>query len=434
MNRIVLRHACVVTLDAEDRYFPDGCVVIEDGSIKAIGPSDSIPPYEEGELDFSDKLVMPGLINTHIHSHSPLFRNLGEDVDLQTWLNKIMWPAESTLTSQDAFWAAQLTCLESISSGVTAFADQFYFAESIAEGIEQSGLRAFICSTIFEDGDAAKGQTVQTASDFLENWKSRSALITPALGPHAPYSVSAAQWREIVELSATSEAIIHTHISETAKENQEIKQKYGVSPTQWLADLGVFERHTLAAHCIHLSDEDIRIFHDHNVHVTYNPVSNLKLVSGIMPYQKLKDAGVQISMGTDGAQSNNTLDLLQDLKLGVLIQKQAMNDPKVFDVREAVRLVTVEGAKALGLEDVVGSLEVGKQADLIAIDTSSAHFSPLDQSSIKAVYTALVYCATGRDVTDTMVSGKWLMRERIVTSLDPKRIMAECVKIRSTYY
>ena len=429
MNRIVLRHACVVTLDEHEQFFPDGCVVIEDGVIAAVGPSDTIPIYDEGECDFHDRLLMPGLVNTHIHSHSPLFRNMGEDVVLQTWLQDIMWPAESYLTGERAFWGTQLACLESISGGVTTFADQFYYAQSTAEAIEQSGLRAFVCSTIFENGKADAGQTLQTADDFLDDWKLRNALITPALGPHAPYSVSAAQWREVAELSARHGAIIHTHISETAMENRQINEAQGKSPSRWLADLGVLDRHVLAAHCVHLSDDDIGILREHDVHVAYNPVSNLKLVSGIMPYQRLKKAGVQLSIGTDGAQSNNTLDLFQDLKIGALIQKQAENDPTVFTVREAIRLATIEGAKALGLQDAVGSLEVGKQADIIAIDTTSPHLTPFHVDSAEIIYTALVYCVTGKDVTDTMVAGKWLMRGKQVLSFDPTTIIEEAGKI-----
>ena len=430
MERIVLQHACILTLDGSDRFFPDGSIVIEDGAIVQIGSSEDISVHASEGLDFSGKIVMPGLVNTHIHTHSPLFRNMGEDVELHTWLEEIMWPAESYLTAERAYWGSKLACLESIVGGVTTFADQFYYAQTTAEAVEPSGLRAFVCSTIFEHGDSAKGQTLQTAADFLERWESRSNLITPALGPHAPYSVSAGQWKEVVDLSARSGAIVHTHISETKKENEGISQKYGKSPSRWLADLGVLDRHVLAAHCVHLSDDDIEILKEHDVHVSYNPVSNLKLVSGIMPYQKLKSAGVQLSIGTDGAQSNNTLDLLQDLKIGVLIQKQAAHDPKIFDVREAVRLATIEGAKALGMAGHIGSLEIGKQADLIAIDLRAPHVSPLVKESARDLYTTLVYCATGRDVTDTMVSGTWLMRDRNVLSMNPVEIMKECEKVR----
>jgi len=432
MHRIVLRHAMVLTMDESDHFHPDGCIVAENGIITYVGPdAEAVLPQEPfEELDFGGKLVMPGLVNTHIHTHSPLFRNLGEDVELHTWLNDLMWPAEALLDAQRAQWGTRLACLESISNGVTTIADQFYWADTTAQAVAESGLRAFVCSTIFADGDASKGQTLQTAADFIANWTGRSPLIHPGLGPHAPYSVTAEQWKAVVELSERTGAIIHTHISETAKENYDIGQLHGVSPTRWLADLGVLDRHVLAAHCVHLSDDDIRILAAHDVHVSYNPVSNLKLVSGIMPYGALRKAGVQLSIGTDGAQSNNTLDLLQDLKMGMLIQKQAEKDPTLCDVREAVRLATISGAQALGLEDIIGTLEVGKQADLIAFDLDSPHFSPLITGTAKDLYTALVYCASGRDVTDTMVSGKWLMRDCSVSSLDRHDIMGKCNEIR----
>ncbi|WP_422477542.1 amidohydrolase family protein [Pleomorphochaeta sp. DL1XJH-081] len=432
MHRIVLRHAVVLTIDESDHFHPDGCIVIEDGIITFIGPDDEmiIPQEPFEELDFSGKLVMPGLVNTHIHTHSPLFRNLGEDVELHTWLNDLMWPAEALLDAQGAQWGTRLACVESISNGVTTIADQFYWADTTAQAIAESGLRAFVCSTIFANGDASKGQILQNAADFIAKWKGRNPLIHAGLGPHAPYSVTSDQWKAVVEISELTGVIIHTHISETDKENHDIIRLHGVSPTRWLADLGVLDRHILAAHCVHLSDEDIHILAAHDVHVSYNPVSNLKLVSGIMPYRALRKAGVQLSIGTDGAQSNNTLDLLQDLKVGMLIQKQAEKDPTICDVREAVHLATICGAQALGLEDVIGTLEVGKQADLIAIDLDSPHFSPFVTRTANDLYTALVYSASGRDVADTMVAGRWLMRDRSVSSLDRYAIMGQCNEIR----
>ena len=425
MSRIFLRHGIVLTIDDCDAYYPDGCIVIEHEKLIFVGEDAQHPGIhpEDSVLDMRGKLIMPGLINTHVHSHSPLFRNFGEDVPLQVWLNDIMWPAESHMTEEHAYYAALHTCLESISSGVTTFADQFYFADAVARAVEKSGLRAFLCSSIFENGKSERGQTVQTAADFVAAWKGRNPLITPGLGPHAPYSVSAEQWRSIVALSQTTHTLIHTHISETKTENRKSFAEKGESPTKWLESLGVFSCPTLAAHCIYLSDEDIAVFRNHNVHVSYNPVSNLKLVSGIMPYLKLKTAGVQISLGTDGAQSNNTLDLMQDLKLAVLIQKQKENDPAFFSVFDAVRLVTIEGAKALGLDSIIGTLEAGKQADLIALDIQQPHLQPLHTDSIQMLYTLLVYCASGKDVTDAMVQGTWLMKDREILTLDVHSVL-----------
>jgi len=425
MSRMFLRHGIVLTVDETDDYYPDGCVVVENGIIAYVGSDTLRPEIKDGDttIDLSGKLVMPGLINTHVHSHSPLFRNFGEDVSLQTWLNAIMWPAESHLTEEQAYYAALHTCAESVASGVTTFADQFYFNAAVASAVEESGMRAVLCASIFENGKPDRGQTVLTAADFISSWRNRTPLIMPGLGPHAPYSVSAEQWRSIVELSHSYGVLIHTHISETEKENQAFDAQYAVSPTQWLEKLGVFGCPTLAAHCVHLSDEDIAILSKNSVHVSYNPVSNLKLVSGIMPYARLRAGGVQISFGTDGAQSNNTLDLLRDLKTGVLIQKQRERDPSFFPVSEAVRLVTTAGAKALGLENILGSLEAGKQADIITLDMQQPHLQPLHTDSVKMLYTALVYCATGRDVSDTMVGGRWLMRDRKILALDVPSIL-----------
>lgn len=420
MSRTFLRHAVVLAIDDHDSFCADGCVAIADGRIVYVGKDELRPATNDGDinLDFAGKLLMPGLINTHIHTHSPLFRNLGEDAPLEVWLNEIMWPAESFLTEEAAYYAALHTCIESIVSGVTTFADQFYFTPTVADAVAKSGLRAILCASIFANGKPAWGQTVQTAADFVESWKGRNKLITPGLGPHAPYSVNEAQWRDVVQLSLIHDVMVHTHISETEKENKQFDAHYGKTPTRWLDDLGVLSRPTLAAHCVHVSEEDIAILKLRDVHVSYNPVSNLKLVSGIMPYADLTKAGVQVSMGTDGAQSNNTLDLLQDLKIGVLLQKQREGNAAFFPVSEAARLVTMAGAKALGLEKKVGSLEVGKEADIIALDLNQPHLQPLSATSAESLYTMLIYCATGRDVTDTMVAGRWLMRDRNVLSLD----------------
>ena len=426
MSRTVLHHAVLLTVDDKNSFYPDGCIVIEEGQIVYVGPNALCPVLREDdqELDFSGKLVMPGLINTHIHTHSPLFRNLGEGAPLDIWLNKIMWPAESFLTEEAIYYAALHTCIESIASGVTTFADQFYFTQTVAKAVSESGLRALLCASIFANGKTERCQTVQTAADFVDTWKGRNALIMPGLGPHAPYSVAKEQWLEIVQVSQAQNVMIHTHVSETMKENMEFLSQYGRSPTQWLDDLGVLERPTLAAHCVHVSKDDITILKQRNVYVSYNPVSNLKLVSGIMPYADLTRAGVQVSMGTDGAQSNNTLDLLQDLKTGVLLQKEREHDAAFLPVSEAIRLVTISGAKALGLERRIGSLEPGKDADIIAINLEQPHLQPFVATSADSIYTALVYCASGKDVTDTMVAGRWLMRDRHIVELNVTSILA----------
>ncbi len=426
MSRTVLRHAVLLTVDDKNAFYPDGCLITDAGQIEYVGADAQCPELrkDDQELDFSGKLVMPGLINTHIHSHSPLFRNLGEDVPLDVWLNKMMWPAESFLSEEAVYYGVLHTCIESIMSGVTTFADQFYFTPTVAKAVSESGLRALLCASIFANGKPQLCQTVQTAADFVESWKGRNPLIVPGLGPHAPYSVAKEQWQEVVQVSQENDVMIHTHISETQKENTQFLTQYDRTPTAWLDDLGVLSRPTLAAHCVHVSENDIAILKQRNVHVSYNPVSNLKLVSGIMPYAELTRAGVQVSMGTDGAQSNNTLDLLQDLKTGVLIQKQRERDAAFLPVAEAIRLVTMSGATALGLQTKIGSLEPGKDADLIAIDLNAPHLQPLFAMCADSLYTALVYCASGKDVTDTMVAGRWLMRDRHIVTLDTASILA----------
>ena len=250
-------------------------------------------------------------------------------------------------------------------------------------------------ATIFEKPSVETEDTFAAAIAFVEHWLGREeeTLVYPCLGPHAPYSVSAAQFVRAAEFCRKHDVLLHTHISETQDENDQIFAKYGKTPTQWLESLGVLENHVLAAHSIHLDEADMRIYAKRNTHASYNPVSNLKLVSGRMPYRALREHGVQVSIGTDGAQSNNSMDLLRDLRTGALIQKLAENDATLFNSREMVRLATIEGAVALRLDGQIGSLEPGKRADYIVLDTKSPRLVPLHRESLNNLYSTVAYSA-----------------------------------------
>ena len=421
-----LTNCTILTVDQTDRFYPRGRIQIDDGKILAVGIEESVPLTGD-IVDLRDGLVLPGLINTHTHSHSSIFRNQADDLRLMDWLKKAMWPMERFLSPELAYAATALSCLEYLRCGITTYADQFYFADTIAHAAQRSGLRCFLAATIFTNSSPETADTLGAAVKFIQNWKGREreTRVYPCIGPHAPYSVSGVLFREVVELSRSYDLLIHTHISETQDENDQIRAQTGFTPTQWLESLGVFQQPVLAAHSIHLSPEDLDIYQRNNVHVTYNPVSNMKLASGIMPYQEMRRRGIQISLGTDGAQSNNSMDLLRDLREGALLQKVTAMDATVFSSREAVRMVTIEGAKALGMEHLLGSLEVGKLADLIVLDTKSPRLTPLHRSSISNLYGAVTYSACGPDVRDVMVNGKWLMRDRMVCSFDADEVLRQ---------
>ena len=414
-----LTNCTILTVDGEDRFFPRGRMTVQGNTILRVGYEHEIP-LEGDVIDLEGRLVLPGLVNTHTHSHSSLFKNQADDLQLMDWLNKAMWPMEAHLNAARAQAGTALSCMEYISSGITTYCDQFYFAEAIAPVASRSGLRCVLAATVFEKPSVETNDTLRAAFDFVERWLGREeeTLVYPCLGPHAPYSVSADQFVRVAEFCRKHDVLLHTHISETRDENDQILAKYGKSPTQWLESLGVLENRVLAAHSIHLDEQDMELYARRNIHASYNPVSNLKLVSGRMPYRALREHGIQVSIGTDGAQSNNSMDLLRDLRTGALIQKLAENDATLFNAREMVRLATIEGAVALGLERQIGSLESGKRADFIALDTRSPRLVPLHRESLSNLYSTVAYSACGADVCDMAVNGNWVMQNRSIRTLD----------------
>ena len=414
-----LTNCTILTVDGEDSFFPRGRMTVQGNTILRVGHEHEIP-LEGDVIDLEGRLVLPGLVNTHTHSHSSLFKNQADDLQLMDWLNKAMWPMEAHLNAARAQAGTALSCMEYIVSGITTYCDQFYFAEAIAPVASKSGLRCVLGATVFEKPSVETDDTLHAACDFVEHWLGREeeTLVYPCLGPHAPYSVSAEQFIRVAEFCRKHNVLLHTHISETQDENKQILAKYGKTPTQWLESLGVLENRVLAAHSNHLDEQDMELYARRNVHASYNPVSNLKLVSGRMPYRALREHGIQVSIGTDGAQSNNSMDLLRDLRTGALIQKLAENDATMFNAREMVRLATIEGAVALGLDRQIGSLESGKRADVIALDTKSPRLVPLHRDSLSNLYSTVAYSACGADVCDMAVNGKWVMQNRSIRTLD----------------
>lgn len=432
-NVMSLTNCTILTMDEKENYYSSGTIIIENGRITAIGADKDIIPRGR-VLNMGGKIVMPGFINTHTHSPSPLFRGMADDLTLMDWLKKVLWPAESNMTGEMAYWGTSLTCLEFLETGVTTFADQYFFSDYVAQAAKGSGLRGFIAPTVFTGGSPETKDTLQTAVDFIEEYmgKEEDTLIYPCIGPHAPYSCSGDILKKAVEIAKAKDIIIHTHISETMDENRQIYEETGLTPTQYLDSLGVLDGKVLAAHCIHMNQKDIDIMSRKDVKVSYNPVSNLKLVSGIMRFKELKEKGIEVSIGTDGAQSNNSLDLLRDLKTGVLIQKQQYDDATFISAKEALKIVTINGAKALGMEKEIGSLEAGKKADIIAVDIKNTNINPLHRSSVNNVYSAIVYSAAGSDVSDVIVNGRVLMKDRVVLSMNREEIIRESHRASET--
>ncbi len=424
-----LRGATIVTLDDADSFYPVGSIVVKGGRISRVGSADSVDP-EGLVIDMSGKILMPGLINAHIHSVSPLFRSMADDLRLMDWLKKVIWPAEKHLTEEAAYWGASLSFLELAESGVTTCADQYFFSRAVGRAAEQSGLRCFMAPTIFSGSTPESDKPFDKAREFIELYRDReeSTRVYPCLGPHAPYSCTRDDLVQAAAIARQYGVLVHIHLSETEEENTDIRKQTGMSPAAYLESVGLFDGPALAAHCVHLDTADMKILRTHGVGVAYNPVSNLKLVSGTMPLAGLLEQGISVGIGTDGAQSNNSLDLLGDLKTGSLIQKQLAGDAAFFPARDALRMATIEGAKALRMEAEIGSLEIGKRADIITLDLTRSAMVPLHLTSRSNVYSMIVYSATGADVSDVLVDGEWLVRERKTLKVDRAAIRAEATE------
>ena len=422
-NIQTLTNCTIITVNDNDEFFENGRIVIRDNRIAAVGSAENVMIQGEA-VDMQGRLVMPGLINTHTHSYSSALRNAADDLRLMEWLHTAIWPMEKHLSYDRSIAASTMSCLEYLQSGITTYVDMFYYADATAKAGRRSGLRCVLAVGSFSFPTSESDDSTGKAEEFIREYKGHEeeTLVYPAIGPHAPYTVDEETWHRCMDIADRYGVLLHTHLSETEDENNQIREKTGMSPTAWLDSMGVFNRPVLTAHSVHLDENDLDIYAKHHVSVSYNPVSNLKLVSGIMPLKEMWERNITVSLGTDGAQSNNSMDLLRDLRTGVLIQKQYNNDAAFFNARDAVRMVTIEGARAIGMEDCLGSLEPGKYADLIAFDPASPRLTPLHRGSLKNLYATLTYSACGADVTDSMVNGRWLMRNRSVLSMDAEQV------------
>ena len=411
---LVVKNGLVVMVDAQDTVLERANVAVQGNRILAIG---SDLPYEgRVVIDARGKAVLPGFVDAHMHE--TLLRGFCEDLPLMEWLEKICFPKDRAERPEHVHAAALMNQLEMIRAGITTFIDIFRYPMEAAPIAEQSGLRAIFSPQIIESPEGA-GETLDSSTRFIEAWQNRMpGRIYTWYGPHAPYSVSADLYREIRARATHYGVGIHTHLAETRSEVEQCQARYGVTPVRWLADLGVLGPDVLAAHCVHLSDDDIRILKEHDVAVAHNPVSNAKLASGTAPILKLMAAGIRVGLGTDSNLSNNRLDMFADMKAAAVLQKLAQGDASALPATLALRLATIESARCLGLADEIGSLEVGKKADLILVDLEPPHLWPLLTGAEGNVVAQLVYAANAADVVTTIVDGRILMLDRQVRTLD----------------
>ena len=374
-------------------------------------------------IDAEGKILLPGLINTHTHLSMTLFRGLADDLSLDSWLNDHIWPMEANLNGDYCYIGALLGAVELIKSGTTTFSDMYFYMEDVARAVDDAGIRAVLSYGMIDFGDAEKRE-----NEIKENLTLFEACngmadgrIKVFLGPHSPYTASEELLIKVRELADEYNMGIHIHVSETQKEINDSLDEKGLRPFEYLEKIGFLGPDVVAAHCVWLSDKEIEIIKKHNVKVSHNPCSNMKLASGVAPVSKMIENGVCVSIGTDGASSNNNLDLIEELKTASLLQKVSTLDPKVLNSDESIEMATIKGAEALGLDSEIGSIEVGKKADIILIDSNTANMTP-DSSSLSS---NVVYSANGSNVDTTICNGKILMENKKLTALDEDEIYAK---------
>jgi len=422
---LIVSHGLVVTMEDARAPLADGAVAIDGADIVAVATTESINRQYRGRetLDAAGQVVMPGLVNTHTHAPMVLYRGLADDLPLDTWLNKYIFPAEAGTVSPEFVRAGtRLAALEMIQSGTTTFADMYYFEDDIAREVKAAGLRGVLGQTVirFPVPDArTPADGLARAEAFITAYRG-DPLITPAVAPHAIYTLDSASLTAARDLSRRFNVPTIIHLAETGQEGRDAQQAFKASPVAYLDRLGFLGPGVLAAHGVWVSEPDIALLKARGVGVAHNPESNMKLASGVAPLVSYLRAGVPVGLGTDGAASNNDLDMFEAMRMASFLQKVHTLDPKVASAREMLEMATIGGARALGMADRIGSLAPGKRADLIVVRMTTARQTPMYDP-----VSQLVYTTRGDDVTATVVQGRVLMRNRMVLSLDEAAVLKE---------
>lgn len=404
----------------------EGLIAIKNGTITYAGKEAKAPRTRtEKIIDGRGKAATPGLVNCHTHLAMTLFRGIAEDQPLQKWLKQTIWPLEAKLKPRDVYDGALLGCLEMIKSGTTTFADMYFHEDQAAKAVEKAGLRAVLAQGILEAGVPLRGEKMLRESvNFAKKYNGYAdGRVTAQLGPHTLYTCGPSLLRKVREKATELKVGIHVHLAESEETVNLTKKKHGLSEVELLEKIGFLGPDILAAHCIHLAKKEMRIMARHNVKVSYNPVANMKLAQGTARIKDLLDLGVTVGIGTDGPASNNSLDMFESMKIAALLQKQFYRDPTVMPAQTVLKMTTIDGARVLGLEKTVGTLEAGKKADIILLDFKKPHLTPIHDP-----YANIVYSAHGSDVDTVIVDGKVLMENRKVKTLDEEEVMLKAQK------
>lgn len=420
MKRLFINAKILTLKEEEDQPLVGAALAVEEGKILHVEPTSRLDADHYDEvIDMSGKVIMPGFINTHSHAAMSLLRGYSDDLPLKAWLENKIWPMEARFGPEQVKWGSSLAVLEMIKGGITCFADMYDYMDQVAEVVRDSGIRASLCrGAIGLCSEQEQKQKFDEALRFAREWDGKAdGRITTMMAPHSPYTCPPNFISRFVEGAAELNVPLHTHMSETEAEVLLNVEQYGARPVEHLHQLGVFDRRALVAHAVHLTPAELNMLYEHDVKVSHNPGSNLKLGSGIAPIPTMIQLGIRPSLGTDSAASNNNLDLLEEARLATLVQKGFNQDPLAIPALTALQMGTSYGAEALFIENTVGSLEPGKQADFISVDLTGPHMQPPHN-----ILSHLVYSASREDVKDLYVDGEPLMRDRECLTVDEERI------------
>jgi len=427
---IIIDGGILLTMvDGQEPISPANILIKGDKIIDVLGPDEDIADSGHARIiDAKNAIIMPGLVNAHSHTAMTIFRGFADDLPLKQWLYEKIFPAEANYINPDTvYWGTLLGCLEMIGSGTTTVIDGYFYQDDTVRAVKKSGLRALLAQGVIDfpaPGVSDPKENLKAGRQFIERWRDESDVITPGLFCHSPLTCSRETLRKSKDVSEAFSLPLQIHLSETAGEVDEIMRKTGLRPVHYLDSLGLLDDALIASHAVHLNEDEIERLSGKGVRIVNVPESNMKLTSGIARIDKMVNMGMTVGIGTDGCASNNNLDLFQEMDTAAKIHKVHSMNPVVMDAETILRMATSWGAKILGLENDIGTIEVGKKADIIVVGMENPHFVPLYHPM-----STLVYAADGGDVKDVIVNGRILMENRSFKTLNPEEIMGRVTAI-----
>ena len=422
---ILIKNGTILTMDVGNSIIKSGLLGLKGDTISYIGSGPDKKLKAKKVIDAKGDLILPGLINGHTHAAMSLFRGLADDLPLMEWLNNYIFPVESRMDADFVYTGTLLACAEMIMSGTTSFCDMYLFEEEVARAAKSSGMRSLVGEVLYDFDSPNYGSIengFQYTDSLIKKWQT-DPLVSIAVEPHSVFTCSPELLSAANDLALKYNVPLVIHLAESMNEMDEVKKRYGRGPVEHLHSLGLLGPHIIADHCVHLQEHDIEILAEKNVKVIHNPESNMKLASGIAPIPEMLAKDIIVGLGTDGCASNNNLDLFTEMDMAAKLHKVNTMDTTVMDALTVLRMATIEGAKALGIGGITGSIEKGKKADIIIVDMKKPHLTPMYNP-----YSHLVYAARGNDVSHSIINGRLIMKDRKLLTMDLYEIMERARK------